>query len=186
MMRWLNSYKLKQARKGITNHIAPAKAYIGQNRKIVDKPSRARYSLPKPDVQYSLPSTPSDDQRLKEYLQKKRESPPFCSSVLQLIEKKQMTPKDFYSAAAFDRKLFSAIKNGGYSYQPSRNTAIRSCFALQLTLSEAEHLLKIAGFALSNASTSDLLISYCLEQGIWNLFDVDDLMMAFGQNSIFK
>lgn len=103
-----------------------------------------------------------------------------------MIDEKGLQPKEFYGRAGLDRKLFSALKNGGPSYQPSWNTAVRCCFALQLSSEETDEILKLAGYALSDSRKADLLIRYCIENKIWNLFDVDELLYSFGENILFK
>ena len=182
----------QQPRPDIRWHIEKARTYVANGGKEPPAPQPAQETpaprTPAPGTRFSFSGAGFEDEeiQLRSYITQARRKESFNESVLNSMREQKLTPKEFYTRAGFDRKLFSALKNGGPGYQPSRNTAIRCCFALQLTLYRAEELLKLAGYALSDRTTSDLLIRYCLENGIWDLFDVDTLMDAFGQEILFK
>ena len=191
-MMWPFRKKVEQQpRSDIGWHIEKARDYVTNGGKEPPAPQPAHEDeaprTPAPGTRFSFSGADFDDEpQLRSYIVQTRRKESFNESVLSSMQEQRLTPKEFYTRAGFDRKLFSALKNGGPAYQPSRNTAIRCCFALQLPLYRAEELLKLAGFALSDRTTSDLLIRYCLENGIWDLVDVDTLMDAFGQEILFK
>lgn len=116
----------------------------------------------------------------KKYLlweQAQRSHSTFSKKLLEYLSVKQMPPRTFYQRAGIDRKLFSKIKND-FCYQPNRETALRCCFALHLSLTETIDLLQSAGYALSDASSFDLAIRYCIANGIYDLSDVNMLLDA--------
>lgn len=107
----------------------------------------------------------------------------FQQDLMDLIHQKGMSPSEFYKAAWMDRKLFSAMKSRE-NYSPKKDTAIACCLALHLTPGEAEALLHKAGYELSRGKTSDLVIRYCLEHGIYKIDEVNELLNRFKENTI--
>lgn len=157
--------------------------------------SSGQQSPREPGVQYSLrtPAHPSDrrgpymDAYEKELRQKYmqweaqwRKYDTFSFKVLNLLKHKQIDPRTFYRQAGMDRKLFSKLKTD-FCYQPRKETAIRCCLALHLSVSEAQDLLKSAGYALSDSSSFDLAVRYCLDNGVYDLAAVNMLLDALDE-----
>lgn len=132
-------------------------------------------------IQYSL-SMSYDE--IQQYIDQVRFQSCFSEMVLSIMEKKGLAPKEFCSRALFDRKLFHSLKTGGSNYQPSKDTAVRCCLALRLTSAQTSELLQIAGYSLSRRQKRDLLTRYCIENCIWNLFDVDELYIMMGEKPL--
>ncbi len=107
----------------------------------------------------------------------------FQERLLELIENKGMTNREFYKAAYMDRKLFSAINNNPL-YQPKKETAVACCFGLKLDLAEAEKMLKLAGYTLSLSIRWDRIIYYCFEKGITDIDVVNDILYEAGAKCI--
>ena len=136
-----------------------------------------RERLRTPTVQYSLSpdALQITPERMAEIMEKMKSTKSFARMLLEEIEASGMTTRDFYKKALIDRKLFSALVNKGDDYQPSRNTAVRCCLALHLSLEKSQVLMKAAGYALTGTKVSDLFVMYCIEKGIYNIFDVEIL-----------
>ena len=79
-----------------------------------------------------------------------------------------------YKRAGVSRQVYSRIVSFDDS-SVDKQTAMLFCIGLQLTMSEAELLLKSAGYAFSDTIPTDVLFSYCIKNGIWNLKDVNAL-----------
>ena len=104
----------------------------------------------------------------------------FSSEVLRLLEERRTDPVAFYKRAGLDKKMFYKIKSD-YLYRPSKDTAVKCCLGLRLSIREAEALIDTAGYSLTRGDGRDLAIRYCLEKGILNLKDVNYLLSEIGE-----
>lgn len=109
--------------------------------------------------------------------------PTFSEFILEGIQKRGLSPKEFYLTAKMDRKLFSAIKTNK-DYKPKKETAVACCFALGLSIDDAEWALSLAGFYLSMSIQWDRVVYYCFKEGITEISDVNDLLYELGKKLI--
>jgi hypothetical protein len=119
------------------------------------------------------------------FIKEKRDYESFAFSLEKHREGKGMSPADLYKAAWIDKRLYSKIMTTA-SYRPAKNTAIAFALALKLKLSEFADFLKNAGFALSDSSIFDLVIRYCVEREIFDLHDVNALLLQADQKTLVK
>ena len=102
----------------------------------------------------------------------KHMSDTFPEYLLYLIREKGLTNADVYKRAIVDKKVFSKIKNNP-EYHPQKLTALCLCIGAKLNMDEARDLLARAGYALSPCDKTDIIFSYFIEHGIYDMIELD-------------
>ena len=93
------------------------------------------------------------------------------------IERKGYDEPTLYKKAFISRAVFSNIRQIGFNdYVPSKQTVLRLCLALGLSVFEAQDLLKIVGYALSNDLVEDKIVAWCLENDISDIITIDEMI----------
>jgi hypothetical protein len=96
-----------------------------------------------------------------------------------------MTPKDHYIAAGIDRRLYHNIFHKN-TYHPSKNTAIALGMALHLNREEMNEFLEKTGYILTNSSILDLIIMFCIQMQIYEIGDINAILLAMEQKPLIK
>ncbi len=104
----------------------------------------------------------------------------FSQMLLRLIDEKGYTDAQIYHKANIDRRHFSKIRNN-VDYVPNKKTVISFAIALELSLDEAKDLLKAAGFSFSDGSKFDVIISFFLENRIYDIFEINEVLFSYEQ-----
>ena len=107
----------------------------------------------------------------------------FGQRIRDLIDEKGMTEVEVYKKAQLDRRIFSKLlcyRN----YTPSKRTLFAIALALELSLDEALKLFGEAGYTFSKYDKQDLIIKFCFDNKVYNLFTVNELLNHYGFNPL--
>jgi len=110
----------------------------------------------------------------------KQEDAGFTETLLKLIDERDLKDSHVYKKANLSKQHFSKIRNNP-NYRPTKPTAIALALALELDLVATRDLIGRAGFALTNSSKFDLIIRYFIEQGNYNVVEINLALYEFDQ-----
>ncbi len=127
---------------------------------------------------------------LEEYIAKHtkntEKSSSFVDYLYELMDKYGYdNPSDLYNKAFISRQLWSSLISN--KSNPSLNVCIKLALALGVDSHECKYLLKKAGYTLSSANKYALIIRYAIENKIYDIFEVNNLLIENGyEDSILK
>lgn len=135
-------------------------------------------SMQKTKVLSTMSNTIATNRKIDDLMNQMEET--FSQRLLRMISERGMTDSEAYTKAYVDRRHFSKIRNDDY-YSPNKKTVLAFSIALELTLDEAKDLLACAGFALSRSSKVDIIVAYFLQNKIYDMFEINEILDAYGQ-----
>jgi len=122
---------------------------------------------------------------INDFVDENRKIETFSVLLNRLRQEKGLKPHELYKKAYIDRKLYSQIM-GKRHYQPSKNTVIAFGLALELSYESFKIFLQSAGFSLNHNSEFDLVIKYCVQNGIYEIMAVNNLLESKKQRLLLK
>lgn len=147
-----------------TDMSAPAKFDVG--------------SMKRAKITKEMSQTMSVNRNIDDLMNQMEET--FTQRLLRLIDERGMTDSEAYTKAYVDRRHFSKIRNDIH-YTPNKKTVLAFAIALELSLDEAKDLLQSAGFALSRSSKTDIIVAYFLQNKIYDMFKINEVLYAYEQ-----
>ncbi len=126
-------------------------------------------------LSYSKENSTSDF--MKDILSKKKST--FQEKLFEIIRTRNIDEVELYTKAQITKQTFSKIRSNG-DYKPKKNTAYLLVLALNLNINESEDLLGRAGITFSTSSEFDLAIRFFIEQNIYDIFKINEILMASG------
>jgi O-acetyl-ADP-ribose deacetylase (regulator of RNase III) len=152
---------------------AGERSIAGENRRLRRRRKRAMEVRELPVMECSRPAL-----SLEEML--KQEDAGFSETLLKLIDKSGWKDSQVYKKALLSKQHFSKIRNNP-DYKPTKTTAIALALALELDLDGTKDLIGRAGYALTSSSKFDLIIRYFIQQGNYNVVEINCALYEFDQ-----
>lgn len=135
-------------------------------------------TMQKTKIERGMSSTMAVNRNIDNLMDQLEET--FSQRLLRMIDERGMTDSEVYTKAYVDRRHFSKIRKD-VNYVPNKKTVLAFTIALELSLDEAKDLLASAGFALSRSSKTDIIVAYFLQNKIYDMFEINDVLDAYGQ-----
>ena len=81
------------------------------------------------------------------------------------------------------KQVFQRIIQG--TQKPSKDSAIKLAFALDIEVYKITYFLELAGYTLCNTDTRDMILEYCfITQKTIN--EIDEILCKYNQKPLFK
>ena len=135
-------------------------------------------SMEKKKITTGMSSTISTNRNIDDLMAQMEET--FSQRLLRMIDERDLKDSEVYTKANVDRRHFSKIRKD-VNYTPNKKTVLAFTIALELSLDEAKDLLASAGYALSRSSKMDIIVAYFLQNKIYDMFEINDVLYAYGQ-----
>lgn len=103
----------------------------------------------------------------------------FTDMLIRLMNQRDMTDVQVYKAAGIQKGTFNKIINGG-TKRPSAETLAALAMALKLSYEEAVLLLASCGMAFSAASKFDVIVSWFIRTGNYDIWELDQQLFKYG------
>ena len=134
------------------------------------------------------PSEGGLDRLIKSRLENKIET--FAEMVMRKIKEKKIDKVDCYKAANVNKNIFSKITKeiqgdentdgSPFIYHPDKKIVLAFSIALKLNLSEAEEMMKKAGFAFTN-SPLDVIVQIFIDREVYDIDLVNQYLFKYNQ-----
>lgn len=176
----ITSFREKRAKKKNAEDLKESKSdedYVGCDLSTEDIDFDVA-SMQKKKITTGMPSTMSTNRNIDDLMAQMEET--FSQRLLRLIDERNLKDSEVYTKANVDRRHFSKIRKD-VNYTPNKKTVLAFTIALELSLDEAKDLLASAGYALSRSSKMDIIVAYFLQNKIYDMFEINDVLYAYEQ-----
>ncbi len=102
----------------------------------------------------------------------------FEKHLQQLINKKGLKNSEVYAAANISKQYFSKLIKG--QVKPSKEKILALAVGLHLNMDETVDFLRLAGYALSPVSQTDVIVEYFIRHGDYNVMKIDIVLFDYG------
>ena len=106
----------------------------------------------------------------------------FEKHLQQLINKKGLKNSEVYAAANISKQYFSKLIKG--QVKPSKEKVLALAVGLQLNMDEAIDFLRLAGYAFSPVSQTDVIVEYFIRHKDYNVIKIDIVLFDYGLDSL--
>lgn len=107
----------------------------------------------------------------------------FIDMLIRLMNERDMTEVQVYKAAGIQKGTFNKIMNGG-TKKPSIETLAAIAMAMKLSYEETINLLASCGMAFSASSKFDIIVSWFIKAGNYNIWELDQQLFKYGYKTL--
>ena len=119
------------------------------------------------------------EQFISKHRSNKEKSSSFVEYLYQLMDKYGYeNPADIYNKANISRQIWSSIISE--KSNPSPNVCLKIALVMRVSNHECKYLLKKAGYTLASSNKFALIIRYCIENKIYDIYEVNKLLEENG------
>ena len=172
----ITNFRKKRKKEKQTNAVKDVQVYYDSD--IPDSQEFDAASMKKTKITKGMSSSMATNRNIEDLMNQMEET--FSQRLLRMIDERGMTDSEAYTKAHVDRRHFSKIRKD-VNYTPNKKTVLAFTIALELSLDEAKDLLRSAGFALSRSSKTDIIVAYFLQNKIYDMFEINDVLYAYEQ-----
>ena len=104
----------------------------------------------------------------------------FQARLLRMIDERSLSDAEVYRRANISKQVFSKIRCSE-DYIPKKKTVLALAVGLRLNLDDTKDLLAAAGYSLTNNSLFDVIVSFCIEYGNCDIYEINELLFKYGQ-----
>ncbi len=116
---------------------------------------------------------------IKKHSENKEKTSSFVEYLYSLMNKYGYdNPADIYNKANISRQLWSSIVSE--KSHPSLNVCLKIALVMHVTNHECKYFLKKAGYTLASSNKFALIIRYAIENKIYDIDEVNDLLEKNG------
>lgn len=133
-----------------------------------------------PAVYAAAPAVGAAPSGLSDFIRQNAGS--FEEYLQKLINRKGMTNAEVYKRANLSKQYFSKVMHG--QVRPAKEKLLCIAVALKLNLDETRDFLRLAGFALSPCSKTDLVFEYFIVRQDFDIFSIDIALFDCGLPSL--
>ncbi len=108
----------------------------------------------------------------------------FEKHLQQLINKKGLKNSEIYTAANISKQYFSKLLKG--QVKPSKEKVLALAVGLRLNLDETVDFLRLAGYALSPISQTDVVVKYFIVHELYSVIKIDMTLFDYGLDPLSK
>ena len=108
----------------------------------------------------------------------------FEKHLQQYINKKGLKNSEVYAAANISKQYFSKLLKG--QVKPSKEKVLALAVGLHLNLDETVDFLRLAGYALSPISQTDVIVEYFIRREEYNVMKIDIVLFDYGLDPLSK
>ena len=107
----------------------------------------------------------------------------FSLALMKLMDEKGVDDVACYKKANVSKQTWHKILSDP-AYKPSKNTVLSFAIALELSLTETQDLLRTVGYTLSRSNRFDIIVTYFLQNEIYDIFTIDETLFQFDQPTL--